>query len=74
MDFKQRLKTMRAMRNLNQTDLARLAGTSRQFISHIEVGTMLPSPDLEKRLREALGWTLLEDEAFEILGREAEPT
>lgn len=70
MGFRQNLKTMRAIRNLSQAELAELAETNRVFISHIEAGKMLPSPDLEKRLREALNWTELEDEAFEILGRE----
>lgn len=70
MDFGQNLKTMRAMRNLSQAELAELAGTSRVFISHIEVGKLRPSPDLEVRLREALKWGPIEDKAFELLGRE----
>jgi len=69
MDFAQNLKTMRAVRGLSQTELAEMAMTSRVFISHLETGKMLPSSDLKKRLREALNWTELEDEAFAILGR-----
>ena len=70
MDFAQNLRTMRATRNLTQAELADMAMTSRVFISHLESGKLLPGPDLEKRLRKALNWTELEDEAFEILGRE----
>lgn len=70
-EFGRNLRIMRVVhRNLTQAELAELAMTSRVFISHIEVGKMLPSPDLEKRLREALDWGDLEDEAFAILGRE----
>jgi len=72
MDFGQKLKTMRAVRNLSQAELAELVITSRVFISHIEVGKLLPSPDLEQRLRKALDWGPIEDEAFESLERKLE--
>ena len=72
MDFAHKLRTMRAARNLTQVRLGELAMTSQWLISYIEVGQMLPSPDLEKRLRKALDWTELEDRVFEILGREKE--
>lgn len=70
MDFAQNLRTMRAARNLTQAELAEMAMTSRVFISHLESGKLLPGPDLVARLRKALNWTELEDEAFAILGRE----
>lgn len=70
MDFGRNLKTMRAMRNLSQAQLADMAMTSRVFISHIEVGKLVAPPDLEQRLRKALDWGDLEDEAFAILSRE----
>ena len=70
MDFAQNLKTMRTQRNLTQAQLADMAFTSQAFVSHIETGKMLPTPDLIARLRTALNWTELEDEAFAILGRE----
>jgi len=73
MDFGSRLRTMRAVRNLTQIELADVAMTTQFFISAIESGKMLPSPDLEVRLRKALNWTELEDEAFAILGREEKP-
>ena len=61
---------MRAARNLNQTELADRAMTTQFFISAIEQGKILPSPDLEKRLRKALEWGPIEDKAFELLGQE----
>ena len=70
MDFAHNLKTMRIMRELTQAELANKAMTSQAFISHIESGKLLPSPDLETRLRKALGWSDLEDEAFAILSKE----
>ena len=70
MDFAQNLKMMRTQRNLTQAQLADMAFTSQAFVSHIETGKMLPTPDLIVRLRTALNWTELEDEAFKILGRE----
>ena len=70
MSFREDLKTMRTIRQLTQAQLADKAMTSQAFVSHIESGKMLPTPELEKRLRKALNWTELEDEAFEILGRE----
>ena len=73
MDFARRLRTIRAARGFTQIELADVAMTTQFFISAIEQGKMLPTPDLEKRLKKALGWTELEEKAFEILGREAEP-
>jgi len=73
MTFGRQLKTLRAARGLTQKGLAELASTSHVFISLIERGRLLPSPDLERRLREALRWGIYEDRAFEILECEAEP-
>ena len=64
MNFAQQLRTMRAARGLSQEELAEAALTSASFVSHIETGKLRPTPDLEQRLRKALGWTELEDEAF----------
>ena len=73
MDFAQNLRTMRTIRKLTQEQLADKAMTSQAFISHLETGKMLPTPDLEARLRKALDWGELEDRAFEIIGHEEEP-
>lgn len=72
MDFGHNLRTMRAARNLTQIELAEAAMTSQVFVSAIELGKMLPSPELESRLRKALGWNDLDDKALEMLEREAE--
>ena len=71
-NFAKNLKTMRVIRGLTQAQLADKAFTSQAFVSHLETGKMLATPELELRLREALNWTELEDEAFKILGREPE--
>ena len=68
MDFGSRLRTMRAARNLNQTELADKAMTTQFFVSVIEVGKMLPTPDLEARLRKALDWDAEIDRALALLG------
>ncbi len=70
MSFGEDLKTMRTIRQLTQAQLADKAMTSQAFVSHIETDKMLPTPELEKRLKEALNWGPIEDKAFEILGRE----
>jgi transcriptional regulator with XRE-family HTH domain len=70
MNFAERLRTMRTARGLTQEQLAEIAMTSATFISHIETGKMLPTEELKERLKRALDWTELEDEAFKILGRE----
>lgn len=70
MDFGRNLKTMRFARKLTQAQLADKAVTSQVFISAMETGKMLPSPDLEARLRKALDWGTLEDKAFAILSKE----
>lgn len=73
MNFGDKLRTLRGTRNLSQAQVAEMALTSRVFISYLETGKMLPSPDLEARLRKALDWTDLEEKAFDILSRETEP-
>ncbi len=70
MKFGEALRTLRGTRNLTQAQLAAKALTSRVFISYLETGLLLPTPDLEKRLRDALNWTELEDQAFKILAKE----
>ena len=70
MDFARQLKTLRIARGLTQEQLAEKAFTSNVFISNLETNKMLPSPDLDSRLRKALDWTELEDQAFAILNKE----
>lgn len=56
-----RLKVARAEKSLNQTELARLVGVSRQTISNIETGEFVPSAKLALLLCLAL------DKRFEEL-------
>lgn len=55
------LKVARAEKNLNQTQLAKLVGVSRQTISNIETGEFVPSAKLALLLCLAL------DKKFEAL-------
>ncbi|MFT8458249.1 MAG: helix-turn-helix transcriptional regulator [Liquorilactobacillus ghanensis] len=59
--LKNRLKIARAEKNLNQSQLAKLVGVSRQTISNIETGEFVPSAKLALLLCIAL------DESFESL-------
>ncbi|BEI51711.1 XRE family transcriptional regulator (plasmid) [Lactiplantibacillus plantarum] len=56
-----RLKVARAEKSLNQTELAKLVGVSRQTISNIETGEFVPSAKLALLLCLAL------DKRFEEL-------
>ncbi|KRM04611.1 hypothetical protein FC89_GL002302 [Liquorilactobacillus ghanensis DSM 18630] len=59
--LKNRLKIARAEKNLNQSQLAKLVGVSRQTISNIETGEFVPSAKLALLLCMAL------DKPFESL-------
>lgn len=73
MNFGNKLKVMRALRGLSQERLAKLVDTRRVNIIQIEAGELIPGPDLESRIREALDWPADADEAFAILAGEGEP-
>jgi putative transcriptional regulator len=61
-----RLRILRAERDLSQTDLARAVGVSRQTISSIETGQYVPSTLLAFRLARYLGTNV--DGLFSIEG------
>ena len=52
--FRERLQAARALRELNQTELAVKAGLPPSSVSHFEGGTRKPSFDNLKRLASAL--------------------
>lgn len=64
-----RLKVARAERGLSQSDLAQLAGVTRQTISSIETGQYVPSALLAFVLAKRLGRRV--DELFFLEGDEA---
>lgn len=53
-----RLKVLRAERNLTQADLADLVATTRKSINAIEASRMVPSTLLALKLARALGVTV----------------
>lgn len=67
MNFAAKLRTMRALRDMSQQELAELLEIDRRQVSMLESGIMLPSPELEQEIREALAWPESAERAFEIL-------
>jgi DNA-binding XRE family transcriptional regulator len=49
------IKIFREQRGMSQGDLARAAGTSRNYVSQIETGVRRPGRSLRKRIAAALG-------------------
>jgi transcriptional regulator with XRE-family HTH domain len=54
--FAATLKLLRTLRRMSQIELARAAGVAPTCISYLETGKVLPSPDWERRLLDALGY------------------
>lgn len=66
-----RLRVARAERDLSQSDLAALAGVTRQTISSIETGQYVPSALLAFTLARRLGLDV--DQLFALEGDEDAP-
>ena len=56
MDFATTLKLLRALRHMSQVELARAAGVAPNCMSYLESGKILPGPEWESRLLDALGY------------------
>ncbi len=56
MTFGDKLRVIRAVRKLDQADVARLANMHPSLISMFEVGERIPSAITQERIRQALGW------------------
>jgi len=56
MDFARQLRVMRVVRNVSQKELAYITEIPNTYLSDIETGKVLPSPDWEARIRAALCW------------------
>jgi len=69
--FGQQMKTIRAFRGLSQLELSTLVNIPNTYISDIERGKVLPTPEWEGRIRAALDWPADADAAFAILAGEA---
>ncbi|MEF9952842.1 MAG: helix-turn-helix transcriptional regulator [Clostridium sp.] len=65
MELKNRVKELRARYNLNQTELAKSVGVSRQTIGQIEKGDYSPSVLLALKIAKTLNTTV--DEVFYIV-------
>lgn len=67
--FGVQVKTLRAVRGMSQAELAAQIGVAQALLSHIETGRVMPTPELEQRIREALDWPREADRAFAIFAR-----
>jgi len=67
MDIGRQITVMRAVRGMSQKEMARVTGIPNYLISRMETGLVLPAPETDSRIREALRWPAQADEAFAIL-------
>lgn len=68
MDFRTRMRALRAVQGISQKGLAEQTGIPNTYLSDIETGKSFPNPEWEARIRAALGWTPEVDAALEALG------
>jgi len=69
LSFAAKLRLLRAMRGVSQQELADKVQMPIYAMSNLESGKLLPGPNLEARIKAALGWPENADEAFAILER-----
>jgi len=67
MTYGDKLRIMRAVRNMSQRDLAEATGIPGTYLSNFETGTTLPTEEKMDAIKEALGWTDLVQDALEDL-------
>ena len=66
--LKNRIKVLRAEKNLTQEELANLIGVSRQTVNSIEKGKYVPSVLIALKMAEVFGVNV--EEIFSIEGEE----
>lgn len=69
--FGTKMRTLRIFRGMSQVDLQKLTGIDTRYISEMENDKILPNPNWEDRIREALRWPSNAEEAFSILQGES---
>lgn len=52
------MRTIRSIKKISQTDLAKAIGTNQTVISNIETGRMIPTSDEKERIDEALNYPI----------------
>lgn len=73
-NFGDKVRILRAVRDLSQRDLEKMTGISTRYISNIENGLIHPNSEWINRLKCKLQWPAHADLAFAILeGKEAGP-
>jgi transcriptional regulator with XRE-family HTH domain len=73
MDYGTKLRVMRAVRGMSQLELGYKSGVANVTLSQIETGKFLPTPELDRAIRDGLCWTEREDTALEMLNGERVP-
>jgi len=56
MDFATTLKLLRTLRRMSQVKLAKAAGVAPTCMPYLEAGKIVPGPDWERRLLDALSY------------------
>lgn len=67
MEFAEKVRVLRALRGISQSDLAEITGIPGTYLSNIETGKVLPSESWDRCIRLGLGWTPAVDAALDAL-------
>lgn len=67
MKYGTKLRVMRLVRGLRQSEVEARAGIPYTYLSRFESGLMLPSPEMDALIRKALNWPENAESAFAIL-------
>jgi transcriptional regulator with XRE-family HTH domain len=72
MDYGTQQRVMRAVRGVSQRELSTETGIPNSYLSEMETGRMLPSPEWRAQIKQALDWPPVDvaDIAFDILDGE----
>lgn len=63
----QQIRLLRAWRDMTQLELSKASGIPRSVIAQLETGNITPSDYYLGKLRRALDWPKLAEQAFQIL-------
>ena len=74
MDYATRVRTLRAVRGLSQSQLSGMTGISRPYLTAIQQDKVLPNSDWRARIDQALGTTTDIEQALDALWAAARET
>jgi len=67
MTYGDKLRIMRAVRNVAQKELAVMTGVPNAYLSNFETGKSLPTEEHRLAIAQELGWSELEERALALL-------